>query len=631
MSQTQELSPRSEENTSPGASGGAVQNPSTSLYVGDLEESVTDSQLFEVFCEVGQVVSVRVCRDVSSRKSLGYAYVNFNEASDAAKALEALNFTPINGKPIRVMHSNRDPSSRQINEANLFVKNLDKSVTNLLLYKTFSPYGHILSCKVATDLTAQSKGYGFVQFDSVESAKNAIKSLNGTALDGKRIFVGPFVAKEDRESTSNPSGSNKFNNVFVKNLSEPTTENDLIDIFGKFGKITSAIVMREGDGKSKCFGFVNFENPDDAATAVEDLNRKIFDGKEWFVGKAMKKSEREREREMKRSERGMPEGNATYINQNQNHRSNHNQLNNNLYLKNLEENVTDDDLKELFSAFGTVMSAKVMREPNGHSRGVGFVAFESQNNASRALGEMNGKLIRNRPLYVAFAQRKEDRRARLQDQYAMMPQMPMAPHPVGPRMPMYPHNMGQPMFFAPPPPFIPPQAGYGFQQPIVPGMRGGPMPPFMPMVPQGQRGPRARRVPHKAGHQWGPLPIASSAPNQMVGGGANGNMQGSLASALAKSTPDQQRIILGERLFPLVAELEHEMAAKITGMLLEMDRDEILHLLESPDELKLKVEEAVRVLRSVVHSHMPSDQFNSLSLDEHSDRLASLSLSEGVV
>lgn len=116
----------------------------------------------------------------------------------------------------------------------------------------------------------------------------------------------------------------------------------------------------------------------------------------------------------------------------------------------------------------------------------------------------------------------------------------------------------------------------------------------------------------------------------MVGGVANGNMQGSLASALAKSTPDQQRIILGERLFPLVAELENEMAAKITGMLLEMDRDEILHLLESPDELKSKVEEAVTVLRSVVHSRQSPDQFNSSPLNEHSDRLASLSLSERV-
>lgn len=77
--------------------------------------------------------------------------------------------------------------------------------------------------------------------------------------------------------------------------------------------------------------------------------------------------------------------------------------------------------------------------------------------------------------------------------------------------------------------------------------------------------------------------------------------------------------MLGENLYPLVEQMEPNAAAKVTGMLLEMDQTEVLHLLESPDALKAKVAEAMDVLRNVAQqqANSPVEQLAALSLNEN--------------
>ena len=88
----------------------------------------------------------------------------------------------------------------------------------------------------------------------------------------------------------------------------------------------------------------------------------------------------------------------------------------NLYVKNLDDTIDDERLRTEFTPFGTITSAKVMCE-EGRSKGFGFVCFSSPEEATKAVTEMNGRIIVSKPLYVALAQRKEDRKAHLASQY----------------------------------------------------------------------------------------------------------------------------------------------------------------------------------------------------------------------
>ena len=174
-------------NASSIAGGASSSFQNASLYVGDLHPDTTEALLIEKFSTVGNLVLVRICRDKITRQSLGYAYVNYSQPSEAERALDTLNFELLNGKPMRIMWSQRDPALRKSGLGNVFIKNLDSTIDNKALYDTFSTFGDIISCKIITDEQNNSKGYGFVHFETREAADKAISSVNNMLLNGKKV------------------------------------------------------------------------------------------------------------------------------------------------------------------------------------------------------------------------------------------------------------------------------------------------------------------------------------------------------------------------------------------------------------------------------------------------------------
>ncbi|XP_015220598.1 polyadenylate-binding protein 1-like isoform X1 [Lepisosteus oculatus] len=610
--------------------------PLASLYVGDLHPDVTEAMLYQKFSPAGPIMSIRVCRDIITRRSLGYAYINFQQPADAECALDTMNYEVIKGRPIRIMWSQRDPGLRKSGVGNIFIKNMDESIDNKALYDTFSAFGNILSCKVVCDENG-SKGYGFVHFETHEAANRAIETMNGMLLNDRKVFVGHFKSRKEREAEFGAKAM-EFTNVYIKNFGEDFDDNKLREVFSEYGKTLSVRVMVDERGRSRGFGFVNYENHEDAQKAVEEMNGKELNGRVIYVGRAQKRLERQGELKRKFEQ----------IKQERIHRY----QGVNLYVKNLDDGIDDERLRKEFAPYGTITSAKVMTD-GGKSKGFGFVCFSSPEEATKAVTEMNGRIVSTKPLYVALAQRKEERKAILTNQY--MQRLASVRAMPGPIIGSYQQSSG---YFVP---AVPQPQGRSFYAPnTVASIRAAPRWTTQPPRPQAP-GPYPTQLLRPAPPRRPSTPISTmrqastQAPRVLSNtqrmaniGTQTTNGRAPLSSAIVRGVsqykysagvrnvqhviampgqvPVQQQVmepavvvrgqepltasmlaaaplmeqkqLLGERLYPLIQAMHPTLAGKITGMLLEIDNSELLHMLESPESLQSKVEEAVAVLQA---------------------------------
>ncbi|XP_025081744.1 splicing factor 3B subunit 4-like [Pomacea canaliculata] len=188
----------------------AERNQDATVYVGGLDEKVTESTLWELFLQAGPVVNVHMPKDRVTQAHQGYGFVEFLGEEDADYAIKIMNMIKLYGKPIRVNKASAHQKNLDIG-ANIFIGNLDPEVDEKLLYDTFSAFGVILQTpKIMRDPdTGNSKGYAFINFASFEASDAALEAMNGQYLCNRPITIS-YAFKKDTKGERHGSAAERL-------------------------------------------------------------------------------------------------------------------------------------------------------------------------------------------------------------------------------------------------------------------------------------------------------------------------------------------------------------------------------------------------------------------------------------
>ena len=214
------------------------------LFVNGLDKTVNENMLYQLFNDFS-VSYIKIAKDHQTRESFGYCFIGFKNNDKAEEAIQKLNYSKLAKKTLRISWYNREPENyRNKTENNIFVKKISKEVTAKEFHEYFSKYGTIISAKLVEDDEGESMGYGFVLYNSIEGAQNAIKECHDKEWKGKKLYVGQF-------QKNRPKQPPKYNNIYVRNIPKDWTDEDIKNYFSAYGEIGSMIVKEPEADKLK--------------------------------------------------------------------------------------------------------------------------------------------------------------------------------------------------------------------------------------------------------------------------------------------------------------------------------------------------------------------------------------------
>ena len=169
--------------------------------------------------------------------------------------------------------------------------------------------------------------------------------------------------------------------LFINGLDKKVNENMLYQLFNEYSvsyiKIAKDHITRESFG----YAFIGFKNKVKAEQALQNLNYSRLCQKTLRI---------------------------SWYNREPNNFRNHPE--NNIFVKNINKEITPREFDEYFKKFGNIISAKIAEDEEGESMGYGFVLYDNEESAKKAIEECHGKIWKNKKIFVCQFQKNRPRK-----------------------------------------------------------------------------------------------------------------------------------------------------------------------------------------------------------------------------
>ncbi|KAF9361613.1 hypothetical protein BGX26_001113 [Mortierella sp. AD094] len=268
---------------------------SKTLYVGNLDQSVNEATLQEIFSQAGAIESVKIIRDknFAHQGGLNFGFVEFTDHAAADHALQQMNGLRICLQEIKVNWAFTGQVAGKEDTAShyhIFIGDLSPEINDEALNKAFSVFGTMTDARVMWDSNSgKSRGYGFAAYKERADAERAMASMNGQVLGNRAVrcnwasqrgMPGPAFHQHGMHHNGNSfkmvanQASQMNTTVYVGNLPPHTTQEDLVPFFQSFGMVVDIRLQAD-----RGFAFVKLDSHEKAASAIVRLAGTLINGR----------------------------------------------------------------------------------------------------------------------------------------------------------------------------------------------------------------------------------------------------------------------------------------------------------------------------------------------------------------